>query len=152
MKIPFKTFFVNFLLLVFGLISAFLLVEIYLRFFYKEPSPWLDRPQYYYAHSLSTTFQDYPYPEKKEKGKYRIAVIGDSFTFGAYVQFFDAFPKKLETILNLNSREKKVEVINYGVPGYSTSHEVSLVKKAIQDGADLVIVQLTLNDPELKPY
>jgi len=44
----------------------------------------------------------------------------------------------------------RAEVINYGVPAYSTSHEIPVVKLALQEGADLIILQITLNDPEIK--
>ena len=66
------------------------------------------------------------------------------------MQFTDSFPKILERMLNLNDTSLKAEVINYGVPAYSTSHEEATVKRAIRDEADLIILQITLNDPELK--
>jgi hypothetical protein len=43
-------------------------------------------------------------------------------------------------------------VINYGVPAYSTSHEVEVAAKAVREDADLVILQITLNDPEIKHH
>jgi lysophospholipase L1-like esterase len=68
------------------------------------------------------------------------------------MQFDDTFSKRLERWLNLNTQQPPVEVINYGVPRYSTSHEVAVVERAIKEGADLVVLQITLNDPEIKPY
>jgi len=68
------------------------------------------------------------------------------------MQFTDAFPKVLERMLNLNAVPMRGEVINFGVPGYSTSHEIEEVDKALAMGADVVVLQITLNDPELKPY
>ena len=88
---------------------------------------------------------------KKEPGVFRIAVVGDSFSFAPYMQFDDTFAKRLERILNLQ-RGRKVEVINYGVPRYSTSHEVGVTKRAIEEQADLILLQICLNDPEIKPY
>lgn len=112
-------------------------------------SHWSDRPEAYYKPTSSSTLQDYNYPEKAAD-KWRIAVVGDSFTFAPYMQFDDAFPKKLERMLNLHTQN--VEVINYGVPGASTSHEVGTARKAVEQGADLIILQITLNDPQIKPY
>jgi lysophospholipase L1-like esterase len=41
-------------------------------------------------------------------------------------------------------------VINYGVPGYSAENNFDSVKHALADKADLVILQITLNDPQKK--
>jgi hypothetical protein len=69
------------------------------------------------------------------------------------MQFTDTFPKKLEQMLNLNDpAARRVEVLNYGVPAYSTSHEVKVSQQALRDGADLIILQITLNDPEIKHH
>jgi lysophospholipase L1-like esterase len=128
-------------------------IECGFRLFASVPSAaWSDRPKEYFIHQDSPTFQDYPHTAVKPQNTFRIAVIGDSFTFAPYMQFDDAFPKRIERYLNLNSGTKKVEVINYGVPAYSTSHEVPVVKRAIEEGADFILMQITLNDPEIKPY
>ncbi len=141
------------LVTVFGILLSLLIIELGYRLITKkEPSSWSDRPNSYYIHEASSSFQDLPYTAQKPEGTYRIAVIGDSFTFAPFMQFDDAFPKRLERMLNLNATQPKVEVINYGVPSYSTSHEVPIVKKAIQEGADLILMQITFNDPEIKPY
>jgi hypothetical protein len=66
------------------------------------------------------------------------------------MQFDDTFPKRLERWLNLNTNQRKVEVINYGVPRYSTSHEIRTTQRALKEGADLILLQITLNDPEIK--
>lgn len=116
-----------------------------------RPKEWSDRPKFYYVPENATSLQDFAYPEEKGKGVFRIAVVGDSFAFAPYMQFDDTFAKRLERILNLQTK-RKVEVINYGVPRYSTSHEVVVTKKALQQQADLVLLQICLNDPEIKPY
>lgn len=53
--------------------------------------------------------------EKRSDGVKRIAVIGDSYTFGQGVNDGEAYPNQLETILN--SKGAKTEVINSGMPG-----------------------------------
>ncbi|MCB0344253.1 MAG: SGNH/GDSL hydrolase family protein [Bdellovibrionales bacterium] len=113
-----------------------------------------DRPQAYYKPEASKFFQDYPIEPKNTDGSvFRIAVLGDSFTFAPNMQFDDAFPKRLERMLNLNVSPIRAEVFNYGVPGYSTMHEIRSAKFAAErDGADLIIVEITLNDPERKPF
>ena len=139
----------------FGIFLSLLIIEAAFRLIanYKPSAPkWSDRPKFYFKDESAETIQDYAYSKKKPSGRFRIAVVGDSFTFAPYMQFTDAFPKKLEQMLNLNDVKLRAEVINYGVPAYSTTHEVPVVRKAIEEGADLVLLQITLNDPELKPY
>lgn len=149
----------------FGLFISLIVVEIGIRLMPNKQVSWSDRPKYYYKQSPSETLIDYKY-EKKSPNTFRIGVIGDSYTFAPYMQFTDAFPKVLERMLNLNyplnsnsvsnantTIKDKVEVINYGVPGYSTSHEIQSVNNAInKDEVDLLLLEITLNDPEIKPY
>lgn len=140
---------------IFGLLFALILLEVGFRIFYfvaGQPKHWVDRPASYLMPEKSSTLQDRPYDPKKPKNTFRIAVVGDSFSFGPYLQFDDTFPKRLERWLNLNEKQPHVEVINYGVPRYSTTHEVDMVKRAISEQADLILLQITLNDPEVKPY
>ncbi|MCB0321680.1 MAG: SGNH/GDSL hydrolase family protein, partial [Bdellovibrionales bacterium] len=137
-----------------GLLGGAILVECLLRGYLAlqpKPHPWSDRPNFYFAHEELPTAQDLPHLPKKPHDVFRIGVVGDSFTFAPYMQFTDAFPQKLESMLNLNSTSLQGEVINYGVPAYSLSHEVDVVKRAIAEEADLIILQITLNDPEIKP-
>jgi len=96
--------------------------------------------------------QDYSYAVPKPADRFRIAAVGDSFTFAPYMQFTDTYAKKLEAMLNLRDGGRSTEVINYGVPAYSTSHEVSVVSTALSEGADVILLQITLNDPELKHH
>ncbi|RIL12555.1 MAG: hypothetical protein DCC75_00205 [Proteobacteria bacterium] len=138
-----------------GLIVSLVGLEVAFRIYERIIPPagsWSDRPDFYFKHEGSETLQDYPYPAAKSPGAFRIAVVGDSYSFAPYMQFTDAFPKKLEQMLNLNLSSSRAEVINYGVPGYSTSHEVDKTALAIEQQADLILLQITLNDPELKPY
>lgn len=113
---------------------------------------WSDRPVFYFRSPTAPTMQNYPYNPNKPTGTYRIAVIGDSFTFAPFMQFTDTFPYKLEQMLKVSGSPRNVEVINYGVPAYSTSHEIDTTKQAIKEGADLIILQITLNDPEIKAH
>ncbi len=140
------------LLCVFGLFLAAGALEIALRLMPKPAKPLNDRPKEYFAPADSPNLQDYKIVLPKPAGVFRIAAVGDSFTFGPYIQFDDTYPKRMERWLNLNSPSQpvKVEVINYGVPRFSTFHEVGSVKQALLDGADLVLLQITLNDPEQK--
>jgi hypothetical protein len=113
---------------------------------------WSDRPAFYFRAPGAPTMQNYPYNPQKPAGTFRVAVIGDSFTFAPFMQFTDTFTYKLQQMLKVSGSPRNVEVINYGVPAYSTSHEIATTKQAIAEGADLIIVQITLNDPEIKTH
>lgn len=141
-------------LTLFGLFVSLLCIEIGYRIVVwssSQPPRWSDRPRYYFQAGKAETLQDYQYPDEKPQNRFRVGVIGDSYSFAPYMQFTDAFPKVLERMLNLNQGEPQAEVINHGVPAYSTSHEVKTAAKALEQGSDLLLLQITLNDPEIKP-
>lgn len=149
-------------LMLFGIFISLILFEAAFRLFASESAlqlssadapTWRDRPANFYMPESTVDNRDFFYPAAKEPGTFRVIVVGDSFTFGGKLQFDDTFPKRLERMLNLNRNHRRVEVLNWGVPGFSTRNEEVLVRRAGRDfHADLVILEITLNDPELKPY
>jgi lysophospholipase L1-like esterase len=135
-----------------SLFFCFVVFEIGIRILTSAPkkAKWNDRPLFYYIPANAKSLRAGDFNKKKEAGTFRVAVLGDSFSFSPFMQFDDAFPKKLERMLNLEG-VRKVEVINFGVPGYSTSHEVIQAKRFLIDAEfDLVLLQITLNDLEIK--
>lgn len=61
-------------------------------------------------------------PADKPRGVRRILALGDSFTFGDGVQLDETWPRQLEARLNVAGRQ--YEVVNAGVGGYGTAHEL----------------------------
>jgi len=133
----------------FGLLVSLIVVEIAFRILAGSigGAKWSDRPYAYFmpagAHSLQDTDR-----HPKAPGTFRIAVVGDSFTFGPHLQLADTFPKKLEEMLNLNPNARRVEVLNRGLSGASTANETELVQRALKEEPDLLILEITLNDAE----
>ncbi len=63
--------------------------------------------------------RDVDYSFDKPNNTYRVAVIGDSITFGFGVDLFESYPKILEKDLNhLQDGKVNYEVMNFGKPGF----------------------------------
>lgn len=142
-------------LMLFGIVVGLLLFEGAVRILEsaKGPTRYKDSPSVWYLPEGSLDNRDYYYPRQKSTDTYRIVVVGDSFTYGGSLQFYDNFAKRLERTLNLNDKQRRVEVLNWGVPGYATFQEAELVRRAMKNyDPDLVILQITLNDPEIGPF
>ncbi|MGE0636065.1 MAG: SGNH/GDSL hydrolase family protein [Bacteroidia bacterium] len=93
----------------------------------------------------SLGFRDYEYPLTKKK-KYRIAVIGDSFTFGWGVDLEDCWVKILEKELNISGLD--IELLNLGKGGASPADYAQTAEKTIHLlKPDLVVIAaLQAND------
>ena len=78
-------------------------------------------------------------PQAGEKGP-RVAVLGDSFTFGLGVANDETFVARLNA-----ESDGRLHYLNLGVPGYSTDQELLLLKKtgrAIKPDIVLLVVYL----------
>jgi lysophospholipase L1-like esterase len=85
-------------------------------------------------------------------GLTRIAVLGDSFAFGFGVTLDETFTEVLEVQLNAAGDGRRYEVLNFGVPGYSTEEEAAVLEhKALAFDPKVVVVAYVLNDPETEP-
>ena len=128
-----------------------------LRYFY-EPKPsiqelareeWLPYTATYTINSdgLNERF-DYQVPKPSET--YRILVLGDSETFGIYVNTNDNYSERLEDKLNSQlvcNKFKNFEVINLGVPGYDLQYAAHRFKiRGNKYDPDLIIWRILSND------
>lgn len=96
----------------------------------------------------SCSMRDVEREVKKPEDVFRIALLGDSFAFGWGVEQDLTFAKVLEKTLNdFTNGLPKVEVLNFGVPGYSTFQEVARFEEIGLDfKPDLVLVFFVDND------
>lgn len=96
----------------------------------------------------SDGFRDDEY-SKERNDKYRIAVLGDSLTFGWGVEKDETFEVLLEQML---SDKRPTEMINFGHGNYNTEQQVNLFKeKGLQYNPDKVLVFYFINDAEVTP-
>jgi lysophospholipase L1-like esterase len=95
--------------------------------------------------------RDREYSLKKNREVLRIAIIGDSVTYGYGVENQEVFSEVLER--NLNRLEiGPVEVLNFGIPGHSPFQEYMILNtKALKFKPDLVIMTFTGDDVETSP-
>lgn len=80
---------------------------------------------------------------------FRILVVGDSFAWGDGVHLEDTFAHRLETRLDVVSRGRDFQVINWSRPGWNTVKEYRSVEANIDEiFPDLLLLAFVLNDPE----
>jgi lysophospholipase L1-like esterase len=79
----------------------------------------------------------------KPRDRYRIAVIGDSFTWGQGVEAADRFSNLVEGLLG-----PRFEVFNFGVPGNNLPEHVDVLQQALPIAPDFVVLQIYINDFE----
>lgn len=97
--------------------------------------------------------RDRDYLRPKPAGTFRIAVIGDSVTFGWGVHQDRTYPKRLESLLNQQrplGSQVAFEVINFGVGNYTADDVAAMLQyKAISYNPDLIIYGAFINDAEI---
>ena len=84
---------------------------------------------------------------KKPAGVFRIVCLGDSTTFGFNVEEVDTYPRVLERLLAEANPGRRFEVLNFGVPGYSSRQGLELIRQdVLQYEPDLVTFAFGTND------
>lgn len=91
--------------------------------------------------------RDREFERAKPPGTLRIVVMGDSYAFGQGVAMEEAFPKVIERALAARLPGTRVEVINFGVQGYSLGQAVSrFVAEAAAFAPDIALLAPIADD------
>lgn len=114
-----------------------------------EPHP---NRRYSMAYDINSAgFRDRERSLEPPPGIFRIACLGDSFTFGEGVKAEDVYPARLEALLNereiTRGSKTRYEVLNFGVCGYSTRQErLQFELVASRYKPNLVLIAMVEND------
>lgn len=88
-------------------------------------------------------------------GAFRIAALGDSVAAAIDLPYEERAFTLLERMLNRQGFQRPVEILNFGVNGYSTLQEAELLAVQVDDFApDMLVLQYCMNDfyPSPNPY
>ena len=87
--------------------------------------------------------------QAKPKNVYRVLILGDSFMAGLQVQDDETFARVLEGQLNRAGLDRRVEVINFSVPSWSTDQQyLALREYGLRLQPDMVLLAFyAQNDP-----
>jgi lysophospholipase L1-like esterase len=160
-------------LLLSGVLLALLLLEFSLRLYFGQFGTLQEKQSYLYSrdeiqaqrssslllpfveHGLSPYFPGHntlgyrgdEIQVPKPSGVYRIVALGDSATYGSFVTYDKTYPYDLQQALRNDYGYKNVEVINAGVPSYTTWNMLlDLAFRISELQPDLVIVDAGWND------
>lgn len=96
------------------------------------------------VHLNADGFRERPFTDAKPAGVYRIAVVGDSFTYGNGVRQEERYSDLLQARLPAH-----VEVLNFGQAGANTPEHRALVESLLRRiHPDFVLLQWYINDVE----
>jgi lysophospholipase L1-like esterase len=93
------------------------------------------------------------YTVAKPEGRVRIACLGDSWTFGMNVNRDQTYPSRLTARLREAQPDTNVEVLNFGVLGYSSFQGLQLLKtRVLALEPDILAIGFAMNDSEVAGY
>jgi lysophospholipase L1-like esterase len=101
------------------------------------------------VHTNTRGFRTPEFADAKPDGAVRIALLGDSSTFGWGVEHFETYAERLGDALaaRWSIDRTRIEILNLGVPGYSSFQgRVLLERTGLRLAPDLVVWSYLSND------
>ena len=83
-----------------------------------------------------------------EGSRWRLMILGDSFTYGKAVREEHLFSSRMERILHEEGAARRTEIVNAGIPGYGNAQELLLMRLLAAEGvtADCYLLVMFPND------
>ncbi len=147
----------NILLFIVALILYLGLGELVLRAWLSDITTTYDNRSYFSLkwktanlRTNSAGYREREFARAKPPGVYRIAFLGDSFTFGQGIREEERMSNLLERKLKM--RTSSIEVLNFGNPGHNTADEVKVLQTDVlpEVAPDFVLLQWYVNDLECR--
>jgi lysophospholipase L1-like esterase len=114
----------------------------------SNPRGYFDARNAIVYHINRWGFRGPDWQRTKTPGRSRVAVLGDSFTFGEGVKVEDTFCARLPALLEPGIG-REVEVLNLGTSAWTTTDEIHyLEQQGLEFEPDLVVVVYVLNDAD----
>ncbi|MFQ5583130.1 MAG: hypothetical protein ACE5GL_01690, partial [Calditrichia bacterium] len=129
---------INIIILELTLLILLVCGEYFVRYFFRNITTTGDNTSYFAQKwkknnvSLNSWhFREREFSLAKKESVYRIAIIGDSFTFGQGIKVRHRFSNLIEKDLNSEYPERNYEVLNFGKPGAETIDHLSILKNIV---------------------
>lgn len=125
------------------------------RYYYKDVTTTGDNRSYFAKKWMKTirynrfNFRERDFYVEKSQNIYRIAVIGDSLTFGPGINEEDRFSNLLGKRLNSQNQNINIEyeVLNFGRPGAETIDHIDFLNDfVLPTKPDFILLQWYIND------
>lgn len=144
---------VNVFVVAAALAASIVAAEGAMRWIYRDVTSTADFRGYFTSKWMRAEVRhnhyDYRGPEfadEKPPGVYRVAVMGDSFTYGNGLRQDERF----SDLVGAAVRERGIEVLNFGFPGNNwPEHVRTLERRVLRLRPDFVLLQWGINDVEM---
>lgn len=146
-----------FKLIVLGGVSVFALLvgELAARVALGDVTTTSDNASYFARRWLrdvdvnSHGFREREFEPRAPAGVFRIAVVGDSFTWGQGIAERERFSNRVELLLDERMPGTDWEVLNFGTAGHESEQHADTVRRVASEfDPDFVLVQWYANDME----
>lgn len=144
----------NLIILGVTLVVLLMLGEFIVRFVFRDITSTGDNTSYFARRwersNVSKNrwgFREREFKLTRPDNVYRIAVIGDSYTYGQGIPENERYTNLLEKYLN--KKNNKYEVLNFGKGGANTIDEITILRDVVlKANPDFILLQWTVNDVE----
>ncbi len=149
-----KALLANGLLLLVSITIVLVMAEFFVRFLYADITTTADNTSYFALKWKKTNkpslnslgFREREISAQKPDDVYRIAVVGDSLTYGQGIAEQDRFSRLIEQ--KLKGDTIAYQVYNFGIPGAETVDHISFLDDIFKIDPDFILLQWFTNDVE----